>query len=221
MTSTVHGWRVAAAGGLACLAVLGAGCSSSHSPSAGPVVTVTAPTPAKSSSSSSSPASAPTVTVTATPAPQPTTGLPIPAGLTLCATHDLKIYLGLGQGAMGSTYQNIDFQNIGSSTCVLYGYPGVSLAGGSPVSQIGPAAEEDPSTPRQVVILAPGDTGNALLRLTHTGVFPPSPCNPTAAAYLQIYPPNQTTPAYIAYTATTCSGPVHTLLIQATRPGAA
>ncbi len=217
MTSLRYARRVAVASGLACLAVLGAGCGSGSSSKVIPVVTVTASAPASSSSSSSSSAANPTVTVT--PAPPAPPAFSSPPGVTLCSTSGLKITLGLSQGTPSHIYQVIDFTNISGSTCVLYGYPGVSLAGGTPVTQIGLAAAEDPSTPRQLVTLAPGATGNALLRLTQAGSYPVSPCAPQTASYLQIYPPNQTTPAYIGYSFSTCSGPVQTLLIAATRPG--
>lgn len=220
MTSLRYARRVAAGGGLACLAVLGAGCASSSSSTATPVVTVTAPTPAGSSSSSSpsAPPSTPNTTVTVT-APPSAPAFTSPPGISLCSTSGLKIYLGLSQGAAGTIYQVIDFTNISGSTCVLYGYPGVSVAAGMPVTQVGLAASEDSSTPRQLVTLAPGATGNALLKLHQAGFFPPATCKPKNTTYLQIYPPNQTTPAYIAYSFQTCSGPIQTLVIDAARPG--
>ena len=45
--------------------------------------------------------------------------------------------MGVAQGAAGSVYQVIDFTNISNTTCTLYGYPGVSLAAGTPVTQVG------------------------------------------------------------------------------------
>jgi hypothetical protein len=38
-------------------------------------------------------------------------------------------------------------------------------------------------------------------------------------AYLQIYPPNQTTPVYLAYSATACSKPVVFLTIDTVKQG--
>ena len=65
-------------------------------------------------------------------------------GLPGCATRDLKATVGVAQGAAGSVYQVIDFTNIGTASCSLYGYPGIALAGGSPVTQIGMAASRSP-----------------------------------------------------------------------------
>ena len=216
MASLRHARRVATAAGIACLAAFGAGCASAGGSSAGPTVTVTA-TPAASQTSGTASPPVPNATVTVTPATRSPAPPAIPAGVTLCATSGLKITLGLSQGAAGHVYQVIDFTNISGGTCVLYGYPGVSLAGGNPVTQIGRAAREDPSTPRQLVTLAPGAVGNALLTITEA--YASNTCHPEQADYLQIYPPNQTTPAYLGYLTKTCSGPVQTLRIAATRPG--
>jgi hypothetical protein len=200
-----------AAAALTCVAALAAGCSSSSAPAAAPTVRITvtvAPASLSQNPGSQNPA----------PAPSPTTPA-APAGPPPCATRDLKVSLGGGQGAAGSTYTVIDFTNNSTSTCTLYGYPGVSLAGGKPVKQIGKAAQEDPATPRQLVTLQPGVTGNALLKIANALNYPKSRCDPVNASYLQIYPPNQTTPVYLAYQAQACAKPVQSLLIDVVKPG--
>jgi hypothetical protein len=120
---------------------------------------------------------------------------------------------------MGSTYTVIDFTNTGNVTCTLYGYPGVSLAGGHPVTQIGAAADENPGTPRKLVTLAPGAVANALLRIVHAMNLPAKSCHPVNATFLQIFPPNQTTPIYLAYSTTACAKPIHLLTIDVVKPG--
>ncbi|WP_272945902.1 DUF4232 domain-containing protein [Streptomyces collinus] len=67
--------------------------------------------------------------------------------------------------------------------------------------------------------LAPGATANALLRITDAGNYPAAQCHPTAAQYLQVYPPGQTTPIYVAYTSTGCAGTVGILSVSALQPG--
>jgi hypothetical protein len=111
----------------------------------------------------------------------------------------------VSQGAAGSVYQVIVFTNIGNTACTLYGYPGVSLAAGKPVTQVGQAATRSPVAPATLVTLQPGKTGNALLRITQALNYPTATCSPKATTYLQIYPPGETTPIYLAYTATGCS----------------
>lgn len=207
MTSAqTTGRRLIAGAALTGIAVLVAACGSSPAAAPSKTVTITA-TP-------TSPAANPTTPVTATsPA--------APAGPAACPTRSLGVKLGLSQGTAGSVYQVIDFANISNVTCTLYGYPGVSLAGGTPVTQIGAAAVENSTPPRELVTLAPGAVANALLRIVDIGVFSPSKCGPVAATYLQIYPPNQTTPVYVAYHTMMCSKPVHppVLSINVVQPG--
>jgi hypothetical protein len=141
-----------------------------------------------------------------------------PAG---CATRDLQAKAGVAQGAAGSTYQVIVFTNISNVTCTLYGYPGVSLAAGTPVTQVGQAASRSPVAGPSVVTLTPGQAANALLRITQAVNYPSGTCSPTKTTYLQIYPPNQTTPIYLAYSSTGCSSnSVNLLTIGVVQAGA-
>jgi hypothetical protein len=117
----------------------------------------------------------------------------------------LKVAAGLAQGAAGSIYQVLDFTNISGAPCTLFGYPGVALAGGSPVTQVGAAATRSAVNPAKLVTLGANQTGNALLRITQALNYPSSKCHPVSTTYLQIYPPNQTTPVYLGYKATACS----------------
>jgi len=138
-----------------------------------------------------------------------------------CATRDLKATVGVAQGAAGSVYQVIDFTNIGTASCSLYGYPGIALAGGSPVTQIGAAASRSPQAGPALVTLKPGAVGNTLLRITQAQNYPTSKCSPMASTYLQIYPPNQTTPIYLGYKSTGCSATgVSLLTVSVVQSGA-
>ncbi|AGS66905.1 hypothetical protein B446_34965 [Streptomyces collinus Tu 365] len=58
-----------------------------------------------------------------------------------------------------------------------------------------------------------------MLRITDAGNYPAAQCHPTAAQYLQVYPPGQTTPIYVAYTSTGCAGTVGILSVSALQPG--
>jgi hypothetical protein len=211
MSPAAHPARQAFAGSaLACLAVLASGCASGG----------LAATPTR------------TVTVTASPAapasaghPSASTGAgtasPTPAGAAAaCPTRSLSVTAGSAEGAAGSVYQTLEFTNISRVICTLYGYPGVSLAGGKPVSQIGPAATESHQAPRRLVTLAPGAAASAVLRIVQAANFPPATCHPVKAGYLQIYPPNQTTPVYLPYKAQACAKPVQILTIGVVQPGA-
>jgi hypothetical protein len=195
---------------LACAAALAAGCGSGGSPAAAPTKTITVQaTPAASDSSAAATPGTP-----ATGAASPTAAAAPP-----CPTRSLGLKLGLAQGAAGSTFQVIDFTNISQSTCTLYGYPGVSLGSGKPVKQIGLAAAESHATPRKLVTLAPGAVASAVLQIVHAVNFPAAKCHLVTAGYLQIYPPNQTTPAYLRYSSQTCAKPVQVLTVSVVRAG--
>lgn len=87
------------------------------------------------------------------------------------------------------------------------------------MSQIGLAATEDAATPRQLVTLAPGAAASALLRIVTAQNFPAPRCHLVTAAYLQVYPPNQTTPIYISYSSSACAKPIHLLTVDVVKPG--
>jgi hypothetical protein len=213
MTASPRIARQAMAGAaLTCVAALAAACGTS-SPAAAPATT-TATTASPAPSASTSPAS--NAAASPTPAGTPAAA----AGPAACPTRSLKAKIGISQGTAGSVYTVIDFTNIGTVTCTLYGYPGVSLAGGTPVKQIGLAATESKFTPRTLVTLAPGATGNALLQVVDAGNFPAAKCGMVTAHYLQIFPPNQTTPIYLSFTSAACSKPVPTLNVSVVMTGA-
>ncbi len=182
---------------IAALAAAGllAGCGSSSGPSPRPTATVT-------------------VTVTAPPT-QATT----PPGRAGCPTTALTVSLGPGNGAAGSSYYPIEFTNSSSAACSLYGYPGVSFVATSG-AQVGAAATEDPTYPRQLVMLSPGRTVHAELRVTDAQNYPPSTCQPATVSRLRIFPPGQTSPLYISFTATAClNASVPILSVQTVQPG--
>ena len=226
-----HGRRahvaVAFAFALALAAASAAGCTSSTPPvrrsaSVAPPVSPPSPGHGRQGRRTTPPASEPSPGSsrggTTTPAPAPATSPPAEAAPQPCPTSALGIAPGISQAAAGSTYVTIVFTNIGAAACTLYGYPGVSLAGGSPVSQIGLAAKENPATPRQLVTLVPGAQASALLRIVDAQNFPRSRCGLVSAAYLQVYPPNQTTPAYVSYSVAACSKPVPLLTVDVVKP---
>ncbi len=163
--------------------------------------------------------SSPQATSPAPTSPVAGTSNPAPQGPRPCASRDLGARTGNGQGAAGSTYIPIVFTNNSNVTCTLFGYPGVAFAGGSPVSQIGLAATENPATPRRLVTIAPGAVASALLRIVAAQNYPAARCHQVTARYLQVYPPNQTTPIYVSYSSAACSKPIHLLTVDVVKPG--
>lgn len=195
---------------LACIATFAAACGTSSNPSS---------TTSSASATTTSRASASTTSSTSVSTTSGSTTSSTSAGLAPCPTRSLSATIGVSQGTAGSTYTVIDFTNISQVTCTLYGYPGVSLAGGTPVTQIGLAAGQSQSSPRQLVTLTPGAVANALLQIADAGAYNASTCQPVATQYLQIYPPDQTTPIYLNYSATACSQPVQILTVGVVQPG--
>jgi Protein of unknown function (DUF4232) len=182
-----------------------AGCSSSSSPSAAPA-------------SSSPPASLPS---SAAPVPPPSTSVsPAVTGPSACATSSLNVTLGPSSGYAGGVYQTIVFTNTSGTTCTLFGYPGVSLVSAPPYKQIGLAAQRASTVPVKQITLATGAAANAVLQIVDALNFGSATCSPTQAAFLRVYPPNQTAPVFLPDTSQICAQPVQTLFISAVQAGA-
>lgn len=133
-------------------------------------------------------------------------------------TSSLHVTQGPPLGYAGGVYQAIIFTNAGGASCTLYGYPGVSLVSASH-TQIGLAASRSSTTPVKLITLAPGATASAQLQIVDALNFPTSMCDPVKAAYLRIFPPNQTVSVYLTNTSETCSKSVQTLIISAVKAG--
>ena len=180
------------------------------------------------SSGSGSPGSRVTVTVTpssgGTTASTPSTSQSsASAGPAECATAALHVKIGSSNGAAGTIYYDVVFTNVGTATCFLQGYPGVSLvsAGSSSGSQIGADAKRDSVTPSKQIVLATGQIAHAVLGVAEAGNFPASKCNPVTAHWLKVFPPDQTVAAYAPFTTQTCaSTSVPTMRITTISSGA-
>jgi hypothetical protein len=195
---------VLAACGLA-LAACGGG-----TPAARPTHTVTVTASPGLSTSTTQPAAT-------TPASQPTSQAA--AAAPGCLTRYLNGTVGLSQGTAGAVEVAIVFKNLNNVPCTLYGFPGVSLAAGTPVTDVGQPSSENPSSARELVTLAPGGYANATLQIEDAGNFPASSCLPLATTWLEVIPPNQIVPLNIPYSTTGCKGSTKLLSVTAVRPG--
>jgi hypothetical protein len=192
---------------LACSAALLSACGTST-----PAATGTAkPTPTTAGTETTAPAATPDATATPTSAAAPA-----------CATTALHLAVPAGNGnaAAGSSYYPIQFVNTSGSPCTLYGYPGVSFVTAAGGSQIGAAATRNPTAPAQLVTLSAGQTVHAVLQVAGAMNYPASDCGLVTAHWLKIYPPNQTTPLYVSFTAQTCSKPKTILSVETVQTGA-
>ncbi len=186
---------------VAIAAIVAAGCGSQSSGTTGQ-----ATTPASAPQPSVSAASTPASTATAQ-ASSPATSAPTsaaPAGAPSCASAKLRITLGNGGAAAGTDFTVLDFTNTGTSTCTLYGFPGVSMTN-SAGTQIGAAATRNPSQASTLVTLAPGAKANATLGVGNAENYPAAACKPTATAQLKVFPPNQTQAIDVPFSTTGCA----------------
>jgi len=128
-----------------------------------------------------------------------------PSG-TGCATSALSFTFGNPDGTAGAVHYTLTFHNTGSSSCTLYGYPGVSFlsAGGS---QIGAPAQRQSGGSVATVTLAPGGNGYSSVAVTDPGI-PPCTGQGTAAQ-IRVYPPGQTQSALVTAPSSVavCSSP--------------
>lgn len=183
-------------------------CGSTQAPASAPASSVVTETPATSAT---------------TPRAAPST-LPGSGGLAVCQSATLKIALDTTQagGAMGSTYYPVDFTNTSATPCGMYGYPGMSLvtAAGGSGTQIGAAAQENPSFGRLTVKVPAGGVAHAWLQVAQAGNYPASTCDPATAHVLRVYPPGDTAASYVDVSLSTCaSSSTQTLTVTPVRSG--
>jgi hypothetical protein len=214
-----HLRRMIAATALGGIAAAAAACSSSAGPAVQPAAkaSVAATASPTASPAAGSPTASPSASASESPSPSAS-----PSGPAPCPSSGLQVTLGQGNGAAGSTYYPLDFSNNSGGSCTLFGYPGVSFVTGLGGSQIGSAASRNPALPSELVTIPPGGVAHATLQVVNAENFAASACHMVTAHWLKVYPPNQTAPLYVSFTAHACSGKtklVHILAVEAVRPG--
>ena len=145
----------------------------------------------------------------------------------VCATSGLEAWLGLGAAGTRSpgvpgVYYTLEFTNVSDQACSLFGYPEVSAYRDSPKARgpIGSVAARDTSVRPKPVMLAPGATAHAVLRVAVSAL--PASCAQVTAEELRVALPRQARPAFVPAHIPVCSqkGQV-SLSVQAiqARPG--
>ena len=107
-----------------------------------------------------------------------------------------------GSHLAGGHHYTLEFTNVSSRACSLYGYPEVTAYAGA---QIGSAAVDDTSVRPQPVMLEPGATAHSVLRVTGTGRFQPTACAQVTAPELRVMLPDQARPSVRADHLPACS----------------
>ena len=144
------------------------------------------------SSAPSSTSTAPMMTPTMTTAP-----------VAECRTADLTLAVARSEGAAGHVYRTLRFTNHSDHSCVMQGYPGVSLVADDG-HQVGPAAVRAGPIGLPVTV-DPGASAAAVVDFTDPGVFNPDICSPTPVRGLRVYPPDERTAIDLALPGTGCA----------------
>jgi hypothetical protein len=95
---------------------------------------------------------------------------------------------------MSQNHIGLQLRNTGSSTCTLYGYPGVSWVAGADGHQVGAAAvrqSDNSGSAEKIVTLAPGALASAPMDIVDAAVFGKSQCKPVPVRGLRVYPPGE------------------------------
>jgi hypothetical protein len=118
-----------------------------------------------------------------------------------CTSVHTRVWYGLpGEGAAGRVFYQLQFSNIGHSTCTFFGYPGVSALD-SHGHQVGKPATH--SGAKLTVTLAPGATAHVVLAVTNAS---PLCANPVKAVALRVFPPGQFRAQHVPFPSQGCPG---------------
>jgi hypothetical protein len=185
----MHKRRVVGMGALVATALVAlAGCAGS---------TTGTPEPA--------PGAGPPSAVASSAVPTSATAPTSAGGVANCGTAELRGSLGPAEGAAGSVIAPLVLTNVGTRTCELRGFPGVSYVAGDDGHQVGPAAAMSGQRGGEVV-LKPGAAAAAQLQMVNVANFDAAVCNPTPVRGLRVYPPGDTTSLYVERAGTGCAG---------------
>jgi hypothetical protein len=142
-----------------------------------------------------------------------------------CPTSSLRVTVNRTRGgaAAGTNYVPVDFTNISSHSCDMYGFPGVSFVTDHPGTQLGSPASRVTSFSSETVTLASGGTAHSWLGIADAGNFPASACRPVTAHWLRVFPPDQFSALYASFTTMACSKKITSgstpLTVTPVRPG--
>ena len=127
-----------------------------------------------------------------------------------CSTGGLSTSLQGEQGAAGSIFFFLTFVNTSGTPCFMAGFPGVSYVDGAGHQLGAPASREPFRFGVGPVPLVPGGSAEALLQLVQVGNYDPAVCHPAAAAGIRVFPPNQTTAAFVPGAQMVCANAAFT-----------
>lgn len=134
-----------------------------------------------------------------------------------CRNADLSATYRTSGAGLGHHYGRIVLTNISDTACRTGGYGGLSYVGHGDGTQIGAAADREPSPVRSIV-LQPGERVRGDLSETTALNYPKKRCHPVPVDGFRVYVPNATKSKYIPHPTTGCaSSGVHLLSHRAYR----
>ena len=129
---------------------------------------------------------------------------------------------GAPQGYASGLQMVIALKNTGTTPCTLSGYPTVTQAGGTPVTNIGQPAKPSPpnaATPRTVVTVPPNGVASVKLQIADSANYLINTCKPVKATSLAVAPPGEKTALHIAFGSTACKGSAKLMAVTTVQQG--
>ncbi len=142
-----------------------------------------------------------------------------PAVVHACVRSHVRFGVSQGSGAAGTFTYLLRFTNRSRHTCTLFGFPGVAAVNRRD-RQLGSSALRVSGARLRLVVLRPGWTGHAVLRITDAAFIPRRLCRPAMARGLHVILPSRVNPGHVRLRFLACSrpGPVY-LRVQRIQPG--
>ena len=134
-----------------------------------------------------------------------------------CGNADLSARYRRTDAGAGHRYGRIVLTNVSDTACRTGGYGGLSYVGHGDGTQIGAAADREPSPVRNIV-LRPGERVRSDVSETVAQNYPKKRCRPVPVDGFRVYVPNATRSQFIEHPTTGCANPrVHLLSHRAYR----
>jgi hypothetical protein len=129
-------------------------------------------------------------------------GAPARAPATPCHSPSTTVWFAEpSNGTAGSSYFDLEFSNVGHSTCTFFGFPRITALDslghqvGLPATRTGPQGA--------VITLGPGGTAHVILRVVDAGAV----CaHPVDAVLLKVFPPGQFSSQLVPLATQGCPG---------------
>ena len=139
------------------------------------------------------------------------------AAAPACTNADLLASYRRSGAATSHTYGWIRLKNVSAHACRTGGYGGLSYVGGGNGTQIGAAADREPS-PVRTIVLQPGQRVHSRVTEVSASPYPKRRCRPAAVDGFRVYVPNATRSQYVKHPTTGCrNARIHLLSHRAYR----